>query len=287
VSEPHIDDGLVEERLLEASRFAESGEEAEALRLLLATEPDHPEHATLLCMIGALAAHLDAEGIAVDFFHRCLAQNPTDPGLLVTAGAGLAAAGDPEAEPALRMAALLAPALPAARMHYGALLVRSGLLEQGLNELTTARDLDPEDAVIRRELAVGFLLGSRPADALTELDAAVAAAQDDSDSRLLLGLTLLEEGDPARAAEELYPLGVTLAHDGQVQLLLALLFALQGWENEAWLALSRAEAVDEPLDPALVRDAEEAIEEGGEAIRSLLTEEIAASLLRERLSRSP
>lgn len=276
----------VEESLQEASRLADSGDAAEAFGVLLEVERDHPDDPTLLCMLGVLAAHHDAEGMSIDFFRRCLAQQPTDPELLVTAGAALAAAGDPDAEPALRLAAVTAPHLPAARMHYGALLVRNGLLEQGLEELRTARSLGPDDATIRRELALGMLMDRRGVEALGELEAAVAADPDDADMRFLFGLVLLHEDEPARAAEELHPIGSLLSDDAEVQLILALTFALAEWEEEAWLALSRAEGASDPADPAVVRDVEEAIEQGEEAVRPLLLEELAASALRDRVYRS-
>src|SRR5688572_14265000 len=102
----------------------------EALESLLAAEPGNPDDPALLCMIGALAAQLGSEGMAVDYFNRCIDQNPTDVEILILAGAGLAAVGDPAAEPALRLAALTAPGNAAARSNYGALLVRNGLVEQ-------------------------------------------------------------------------------------------------------------------------------------------------------------
>lgn len=269
--------------LLEATRLSEDERDAEALDLLLEAEPAHAQDPILLCMIGALAGHLGAEGMAVDFFTRCLEQEPTDPQILLTAGAGLAAAGDPGAEPALRMAAITNPNLAAARMHYGAHLVRSGLAEQGLEELLAARTLDPADPDVRRELGIAHLLSGRTLEALDELEAASAAAPEDAEGRVLWALALIEADDLSRAAEELHPLAESLVEDGYLQLVLALLFAAQGWENEAWLALSRAEAVEPPLDPAAIREVEEAVEGGEGAARFLLVEELAPSALRERI----
>lgn len=269
--------------LLEATRLSEEGLDGDALDLLLDNEAANADDPMLLCMIGALAGHLGAEGMAVDFFNRCLQQDPTDPQILLTAGAGLAAAGDPGAEPALRLAAVTNPDLAAARMHYGAYLVRAGILDQGLEELLAARSLDAGDPDIRRELGIAYQLAGRSGDALEELEAAAAAAPDDPEVRVLWALALVEAGDLPRAAEELYPLGEPLADDGQLQLLFALLFAAQGWADEAWLALSRAEAAQPPVDPAALREVEEALEGGEDPARDLLSEEVAPSALRERI----
>ena len=269
--------------LLEATRLSDEGRDGDALDLLLEIEPDHADDPVLLCMIGALAGHLGAEGMAVDFFLRCLATDPVDPQILITAGAGLAAAGDPGAEPALRMAAVTHPEIAAARMHYGALLVRSGVLEQGRDELVAARGLDPEDPDIRRELGIAYFLEGRTEEALEELESAAAAGPEDPEVRLLWGLALVEQRRIAEGAEALHPLAEAVPEDGQVQLLLALAFAAEGWEDEAWLALSRAEAIDPPVDAASLREVEEALEAGTDAALDLLTEEVAPIALRDRI----
>ncbi|MEX2571635.1 MAG: tetratricopeptide repeat protein [Gemmatimonadota bacterium] len=275
----------LDEQLLEASRLSESGDDPGALKLLLDLEADHPSDPTLLCMLGALSAHLGAEGMSSDFFRRCLAQNPTNPQILITAGSGLARSGDTQAEAALRLAALTAPELPAARMHYGAFLVRSGLLAQGIEELSAARGLDPDSAEVRRELGIALLLAGSTNDGLSEIEAATAAEPEDPDAKLLYGLALIQEGDLPRAAEELYTLAEPLAEDAEVQILLALTFAAQGWEEEAWLALSRAEAAPIPADAAVTSAVEDAIAAGQQTIRALLLDELAPSTLRDRIYR--
>jgi predicted Zn-dependent protease len=284
-SKARSDDPELAEGLEEASRLAEEGDADGALEVLLGLEPDHAEEPMLLCMIGATAAHVGAEGMAVDYFRRCLAAGPTEPMVLVTAGAGLASAGDPAAEPALRAAALTAPQLGAARLEFGRYLVRSGLVEQGIEELVTARGLEPDTPEVRRELAIALLLARRVNEALEELEEAVVLDDTDPDSRLLWGLALIQGGEVERAAEELHPLGASLADDGETQVLLALLFSLAGWEEEAWLALSRAEASTEPVDPAMLLEVEDALESGDDAARDLLTEQLAPSALRDRIFR--
>jgi Flp pilus assembly protein TadD len=267
----------------EAARLVEEGEEQAALDMLLAAEPDYPSDATLLCMVGVVASHLGAEGMAVDYFRRCLAEEPTDPELLVRAGAGLAASGDPAAEPALRLAAITAPGFAPARMHYGAWLVRGGLFDQGLEELASARALDPADIEIRRETAIAYYLAGREEEARREAGAVVEMDSEDTEARLFLGLLLLLADEPARAAEELYPMAGALEEDSGVQLVLALTFALEGWMDEAWLALSRAESAPEPSASEEIREVEEALEDGDEAIRDLLLLELAPALLRARV----
>lgn len=274
----------LEERLLAASELSDQDRWEEAFALLLSAEEEHPDDAMLLSMLGVAAEQLGSDGMAVDFFRRALDQQPTDPQLLVTAGAGLAAARHPDAEPALRLAALSAPDNLMARMHYGAYLARSGLFEEALAELGAARDLDPEDADVRRRLGIAYLLAGRTGEARDELEIAAAEAAGDPETLLLFGLVLIQEGDLARAAEELFPLGEILADDAESQTLLSLLFASEGWEEQAWVALSRAEAAPEGGDPEVLREVEEAIEAGEEASQELLLEQVVPGALRDRIA---
>lgn len=273
----------LDETLAEAARLADDGEVEEALRLLLEAEPEHPRDATLLCMVGVVADLVGAEGMAADFFRRSLAEQPTDPEILVRAGAGLARSGDPAAEPALRLAAITAPDFAAAHLHYGAYLVRVGVLDQGLEELGIARRLNPGDALVRRETAVGFILGGREADARIEMEAAVDLDDSDVEARFLYGLLLLLGDDLAGAAEALYPAATIMEEDAEAQLVSALAFGLEGWLDEAWLALNRAEAAADLRDPEFAREVEEALEDGEEAMRDLLLTELAPATLRSRI----
>jgi tetratricopeptide (TPR) repeat protein len=284
LNKPTIKDrSELEEALLQASRLVDDGDEPGALRFLLELEREHSRDATLLCMIGVIAEHLGAEGMAVDYYRRCLAEEPTDPALLVPAGAGLAATGDPAAEPALRLAALTAPVFAPARLHYGSFLVRTGLLAEGLEELAKARELDPTNVAVYRETAVAHLLAGRPSEAVEELEMAVAQDPEDAELRFLYGLILLHQGETARAAEELHPASEGLAEDGEAQLVLALAFGLEDWLDEAWLAVSRAETALEPAVSEMVREVEEALETGEEAIREMLLTELGPSALRSRI----
>jgi len=273
----------LDELLVEASRLVEEGDEDGALRLLLDAEPDHPNDPTLLCMLGVVADQVGAEGMAADFFRRCLAEEPADPELLVRAGAALARSGDPAAEPALRLAAITAPDFAPAHLHYGAFLVRSGVLDQGLEELRAARTLDPDDAAVRRETAVGLLLGGRESEARAEMEAAVDLDGSDVEARFLFGMLLLLADDLPGAAEVLYPAATGLEDDGEAQLILALAFGIEGWMDEAWLALNRAEAATEAAGVEAAREVEEALEDGEEAMRELLLTELAPTALRTRI----
>ncbi len=276
----------IEDRLLEASRLAEEGDDAGALELLLSLEPRHSDNPTLLCMIGVVAAHSGAEGMAGDFFRRCLALEPMDPELLLRAGAGLAELDDPEAEPALRSAALLAPDMPAARMHYGSYLVRAGMVQEGLAELEAALSLDPEDAATRRALGIAHLLAGRSREAIDDFEEAVALDPEDPELRFLYGLTLIHQREITRAAEEMHPLGDLLESSGEVQAILALVFAAVGWEEQAWVAFSRAEEAVEQVDRGLLAEIEDALSGDMEAVRALLEDELAPTALRDRLYRA-
>ena len=90
------------------------------------------------CWLGTAERELGLEGIAYERFKRALALEPTDPYVLATAGNGIAAFDDPEAEPALRTAALTAPGVALARFLYGAYLAREGFVEEGQKELEAA-----------------------------------------------------------------------------------------------------------------------------------------------------
>jgi predicted Zn-dependent protease len=133
---------------------------------------------------------------------------------------------------------------------------------------------------------LGYLFADRATDAIDEFEAALAIEPEDPDLRLLLGLTLIQEGEIGRAAEALYPLGADVPDDGDVQGILALAFFLAGWEEEAWTALTRAEAAEELTDPALVGEVEDALESGDEAVRNLLVGELAPLALRARMTQA-
>jgi len=221
-------DGVLDDALIDASERADAGDEAGALEALLELELEHPDSAPLFCLIGVLAVRQGADGMAVDYFRRCLELGPDDVDVLLAAGAGLDALADPGAEPALRSASILAPDRAEARMRFGSFLARQGLLEQGITELEVARGLEPANASVRKELGIALLLAGRAAEAGHELETAAAEDPEDIDARLLWGLALLEVEELSAAAEVLHPLSSVAVDDGEIQLLVALVSGLEG-----------------------------------------------------------
>ena len=273
----------LEARMAEASELGDAGHWEEAFEILSAEEATHPEHPVLLCMLGAASRELGYEGQAYEYFRRCVHAGPSDPLVLVTAGTGLASLDDPDAESVLRLAALSAPDMVETRLGYGAYLAHEGLLEQAIVELRAARELDPNDADVRAELGAAHLRGGEAQLSVEELSEAVALRPEDAWTRVLYGLALqlVDRGD--EAAEELYRASLDDESDGEAQLLAGLACAAQGWTDEGWNAFARAAAAPHAPSPALLHEAEEAVEEGAEAAAALLAEEVAPSMLRERL----
>lgn len=275
--------GPLDDQLAEAARLFDEGDAQSAFDLLVELEPKNPDDPTLLCMLGVIAGDTDAAGTAYDYFRRCLATQPDDPETLVMLGAGLARYDDPDAEGVLRLAALTAPAVAAARLRYGAYLAREGILELAVAELEAARDLEPENPEVRREMGIAYLLSGSYTGAIEALREAASLDPDDGDTRFLFGLAALRAGEVADAAEELHGAASVLTDDGEVQLVAALACASQEWDDEAWNALARAEVSAIPPDSGLVREVEEVIEAGPEAARDFLVTQLAPTILRERL----
>lgn len=267
--------------LREAAEVGDQGEWERAYSLLLTGMEPFPEHPALLCALGVAARHRGADGAAYEFFRRCLAQEPEDPVLLSTAGSGLAALDDPDAERVLRLAALSAPDSASARIAYGAYLAREGMIDDALRELEAARTLGGEHATeARRELALTFLQAGRPGEALPLLEEAAGDAWIDN----LRALALLESGEAHEAAELLHARSEDDPGDVEVQLLAALACAAEGWADAAWSALARAELAAAEEDRPLLMEVEERIEAGPEEARELLVDELGPALLREWLA---
>ncbi len=271
-------DGLV----AEAQSLGSEERWDEARDLLLDALPEHAQNALVLCWLGIASERLGEEGEAYEFFRRALALQPLDPFVLAAAGTGVATYDDPEAESALRLAAITAPDFPFARSAYGAYLAREGLFEPALAELTAARDLAPDDGAIRAELGVALLLAGKTGPGIAELEQALSHT-DDSWLRGLYALALLETEQTEEGAEQLYEVSRERLDDLEIHLLSALASAAEGWEDEAWAAIARAEEVAEALDADLLREVEEAVGDGPEAARHLLREQLGPLLMRERL----
>lgn len=287
-----VDDGGADSsdlvnRLEQASSLSDDGRWSEAADILLEEEAEHPRDATLLCMLGVVAQELGADGRAYDYFKRCIAEQPADPLLLVTAGNGLAHYDDPEAESTLRLAAVTTPELMLARLYYGSYLLREGLLEQATAELEAARELDDVDSRVHRELATAYYLAGRRPESIVHLERALERSEEDPDLRLLYGLVLLEDGQMSEAAEEIHRASADLPMDTEASLLSALACSAEDWTDEAWLAIARAEdGITSELLPAL-QEVEELVEAGSAASTTFLREQFAPSMLRERMLLRP
>jgi Flp pilus assembly protein TadD len=279
----------VEARLQDALRYAEELDWDGAATLLREGLSAHPDDPYLLCWLGMAERELGLEGVAHERFRRALEQDPRDPVLLATAGNALAAFDDPVAEGALRTAALLAPDLPQARWMYGAWLAREGMLEEALEELRAAEELDPEDGVIRTELGVALALMGNMEEAAGSFAAAVELEPEDAWALALLGFVRLEEGDGEAAARDLETAARLRTEDVDLQLVAALSLAAIGEDGRAFEMLERArlQVDEEGVDLRLVVEVEEHLEEGVDAASRFLRQAIGPSSFRERLMERP
>ncbi|MDP9349793.1 MAG: hypothetical protein M3P24_11745, partial [Gemmatimonadota bacterium] len=174
-----LDSGAVDAVVAEAQTLGEEERWDDAHSLLLEALEEQGDAPLLLCWAGIAAQRLGNDGEAYDFFRRALAQQPEDPFVLSASGNGVAMFDDPEAEGALRTAALTAPDFPFARAAYGAYLAREGLFTEAVGELEAARGLAPEDADVHADLGMAYLLAARPDDGLASLEEALALRSED------------------------------------------------------------------------------------------------------------
>lgn len=276
-----------EELLGRAHTLADEGDwqgMADTLREHLA---DFDEDPAVHCWLGVAERELGLSGIAYERFKRALALDPTDPHVLAVAGNGIAAFDDPDAERALRIAALTAPNVALARLLYGAYLSREGFVEQGLEELRAARDLEPDDPQIAYELGVAHALSGRWEEAADAMGDAVRMDPEDGWVRVVFGLVLLEAARAEEAAGELIS-GARLAEeDIEAQLAAALVAAAIGQDGVAYEMLERARLRAEEPDLAFVAAVEDRVDSGPEASRVFLHEDVAPDLLRGRLQERP
>ena len=245
---------------------------------------DDPEDPYLLGFLGMAERERGNDGAAYEYFKRCLAEEPHDPMLLAMAGSGLAAFDDPEAEVALRAAALTGPDIATTRLQYGAYLARAGLFDEAFVQLRAAIDLDPEDPVPHGELATAFALKGDVATAIEPMEQALELAPDDSWNRTLLGLLHAETDDMEHAAEHLLNAARARLDDPEVQVAAALAAIAAGWDDAGHEALARASlSAEEAIERELIAEAEERIDDGADAARDLLREDVGPPMLRERL----
>lgn len=274
----------IEDIVERALALGDEGRWLEMTQLLAEALREEPDDPYLLGWMGVAEQELGNDGAAYDYFRRCLAQEPLDPNLLALAGSALAAFDDPEAEGALRAAALTGPEIPMARLQYGAYLAREGLYDEALEHLRAAVRLAPEDPVIHTELATALALKGDLETAVPELENALDIAPDDSWSRLLLGLIYAELGRIEEAAEAIVQAAEEQEEDAEAQVLAALAAAAVGWDDAAHDALARAEFAAAAADADMIAEAEERVIAGRKAAKAMLLESLGPSSLRDRLA---
>jgi len=246
-----------------------------------------PEDPRILCWLGVAEQELGLAGSAYDRFRDALRQDPADPFVLATLGGGLAHFDDPEAEAALRAAAMLAPDLPLARWMYGAYLSREGLFTEALRELEAGRALAPDDPVIAFELGVALALKGEMNAAAEALTAAVDLDPGDGWSLSVLGLVEMELGRSEEAVRDLTESARCRPEDVEVQFLAALAAHAGEWEDLASEMLERGRQLAEAGDLPLLEAVERSLLDGPEASRRLMVQEVLPGVLRDRLMTRP
>jgi len=273
--------------LTQARELGEEGDfagMAERLRSELEAYPDEP---ALLCWLGVAEQELGLEGVAYERFKQALALDPEDPYILATAGNALARFDDPDAEAALRAAAVMAPDLPLARWMYGAFLSREGFETEARKELDEAKALSPDDATIVYESGVAYALAGDLPAAVDELARAVDLSPDDGWIRVLLGLALAEDHRTDEALMELDLGARDREDDVEAQLVTALAHAAGGDEDRAWEFLERARFRAQGTDALTIDAVEERIQDGAEAAARFLRHTLGPTVFRERLQARP
>lgn len=257
---------------------------AEELREALEELPADP---TLLCWLGVAERELGLPASAYDRFKEALAGEPEDPWVLATVGTGLAQSDDPDAEAALRSAALMAPELPLARWMYGAYLSREGLYDDALKELEAASGLAPDDPVVAYELGVALALKGEMEKALEALMRSVDLDVGEGWGQVVLGLVEAELGSFEEAARDLSEGARMRPEDVEAQLLASLAAKTAGWEDLAYEMLERGRQGAREGDLALLDAVERRVYEGEADSGALLHQEVLPGALRERLMTRP
>jgi cellulose synthase operon protein C len=274
----------VEQILQQALQLGEEERWEEMAQILNDALSDAPEDPYLLCWLGVAERELGNDGTAYDLFRRCIMSEPVDPQLLAVAGTGLAAFDDPDAEAALRAAALSGPDLPMARLQYGAYLAREGVYDEALEHLRAAVELAPEDPAMHAELGAAFAMKGDLETAAASLETALELAPDDSWTRVILGLVLLELQRTEAAAEALVRAAQERGDDAEALVLGALAAATVQWDDAAEDLLAKAEYPAEGADVQLIEEAESAFRAGPDDAARFLRTVIGPSALRERLA---
>jgi tetratricopeptide (TPR) repeat protein len=248
---------------------------------------DYPEDPRVLCWLGVAERGVGLETSAYDRFRACLSLDPTDPYVLAIAGMGLARYDDPDAETALRNAAVVGPSLVQARVAYGGYLAREGMLDDAMIHLDAALELAPDDPDVLMERGVALALSGRHDEAAESFHAAWELEQDDGWARSLAGLAELEAGRYEEAVGDLMAAAALRPDDVDIALTAALAASAIGYDDLAYEALESARMRAEGLDASEVSAAEDLIDEGAEATRRFLAQEFLPGLYRRRLMEWP
>lgn len=279
-----MDEGDLLQRALGRGEDGDWEGMAEELMEGLELTPDDP---ALLCWLGVAERELGLSSSAYDRFKEALSHDPRDPHVLATLGTGLARFDDPDAEAALRSAAVLAPELPLARWMYGAYLSREGLFKEAMRELEAAVELSPEDPVAFYELGVALALQGELEPALDAFTRSVDLDAGEGWSQLVMGLVEAELGRMEEAARDLSEGARERPEDVEAQLLAALAAEAAGWEDLAFEMLERGRQGAQAGDVALLELVETRLDAGPGDAESLLTQELSPGALRERLMERP
>lgn len=257
---------------------------ADLLREHLETFGEEP---AVHCWLGVAEREMGMEGVAYERFRRAVHLGTEDPYVLATAGSALAVFDDPDAETALRTAALLAPEIPLTRLMYGAYLAREGFVKEGIVELEAARELDADDGQIAYELGAARMLGGDADGAADAMGDAVRLDPESGWNRVVLGLVLLEAGREEEAVGELTEGAHRMPEDVEAQLAAALAACMSGRDGLAYEMLERARMRALEGDQALVSGVEDRLEGGADEARALLMDALGPDALRERLQERP
>jgi Flp pilus assembly protein TadD len=275
-------------QLLErALSLADEGDWAGMAELLRERLAEFEEEPAVHLWLGVAEREMGMGGIAYERFKRALSLNPEDPYVLATAGNGVAAYDDEDAEPALRTAALMAPEVALTRMLYGAYLAREGLVTEALRELEAAAKLDADDAQIAYELGVARYLAGDVDGAIDSMADAVRLNPEDGWPRSVLGLVLLESERFEEAAGELSEAAHHRPEDVEIQAAAALAAGIIESDALAYEMLERARIRADEGDTDLLLAAEDRLDAGPVQCRTFLMEEVAPELLRRRLQERP
>lgn len=257
---------------------------AEELREALDLVPEDP---ALLCWLGVAEREMGLPGSAYDRFKEALAGGPEDPHVLATIGTGLAQFDDPDAEAALRSAALMAPTLALARWMYGAYLSREGMFQEAMKELEAATELAPDDATVAYELGVALALMGRLEKALDAFGRSVDLDPGEGWSMVVMGLVEAELGLMEEAVRDLSEGARLRPEDVEAQLLAALAAEAAGWDDLAYEMLERGRLGADSADLPLLEAVEGLLPEGESESAGLLMQEVLPGALRERLMIRP